>query len=134
MRCLDLRGIKRGAVSTKRIRIISVMSKKARLGNNVISDKSDIQHIACARYTPRILIATAFHFDGTCWIVRVGYFHVVIRTMAPTIFQIEIEKVQVDVVARCCSNRPKAIEVLWVKGWMISTREISLRICQVVYT
>ena len=93
MRRLDLCGIERSAVSTERIGMICVISRKARHGNNAISDKSDIQHIACARYTPRILIATAIHFDGTCWIVRVGYFYVVIRTMAPTIFQIEVEKV-----------------------------------------
>ena len=62
---LDLCGIKRSAVSTERIGMIRVISKKARPGNDVISDKSDIQHIACARYTPRTLTATALYFDRT---------------------------------------------------------------------
>ena len=134
LRRLDLGGIKRNAVSTKRIWMICVRGKKARPCHRVITDKLHIQDIGWARYTPRILIATAFYFDRTCWIVRIGYFYVVIRTIAWTIFQIEVKKVQVNVVARCCSNRPKAVEVMWVKRWMIWTREISLRICQVVHT
>jgi len=82
LRCLALCGIKRSAVSTEGIGMICVRSKKARPLNNEIGDKSDIQDIACARYTPRTLIATAFYFDGTCRIVRVIYFYVVVWAIA----------------------------------------------------
>ena len=92
LRRLDLGGIKRTAVSTERIWIICVRSKKARISHRTICDKSDIQDIACARYTPRTLIATALYFDRTCWIVRIGYFYVVIRTTVST-FQMEVKKV-----------------------------------------
>lgn len=74
---LALCGIKRSAVSTERIGMICVRSKKARHFNNMIGDKSNVQSIACARYTPRTLIPTAFYLDGTCRIVRVRYFYVV---------------------------------------------------------
>lgn len=74
LRRLALCGIKRSAVSTERIGMTCVRSKKARPLYNVIGDKSDVQRIACARYAPRTLITTAFYFDGTCRIVRVRYF------------------------------------------------------------
>ena len=66
LRRLDLGGIKRSAVSTERIWMICVRSKKARICHRTICDKSDVQDIACACYTPRNLIATAFYFDRTC--------------------------------------------------------------------
>ena len=79
--------------------------------------------VTFALNTPWRLIATASNFDEACWIIQVEYFHVVIWTVAvvavapvppvpPVIvvpLHIEVCKIQIDEVARCCSDRPKTI-------------------------
>lgn len=99
-----------------------------------ISNESNMQEIALAPNTPRSLITTAFYLCGTRWIVWVRYSHEVIWTVFSTIFERKLRKLQVNVAAWCYSNRPDAVQVTWVVEWIVRTREVSLKISQIVCT
>ena len=141
--------IERKTVVTKRRSSINcIISGEPIVWIDVISHKSDVHDVAFGLNTPWRLIATASNFYEAWWIIQVEYFHVVIWTVAvvpvapvlPVVvvvvvpLHIEVCKIQIDVVARICSDRPKTIQVIWITEWIIRTCKVPLTILNVVST
>ena len=99
------------------------MSSEARVWIDAVSHKSNVHEVAFGLNTPWRLIATASNFYEAWWIIQVEHFHGVIWTVAvvpvtPVLpvevvvvvpLHIEVSKIQIDVVARFCSDRPKTV-------------------------
>lgn len=88
-----------------------------------------MQYAGVAVDTPRIVIIAVFRYDGVPLIDFVIYPHVVIRAAIATTLQMEIFKVQINIVAGCYGNYPGAVKRVWIEVWVIWTREASLQVC-----
>jgi len=88
-----------------------------------------MQHAGVAVDTPRIMIIAVFRYDGVPLIDFVKYPHVIIRAAIATTLQMEIFKVQINIVAGCYGNYPGADKRVWIEVWVIWTREASLQVC-----
>ena len=142
-RAATMRIKRKTVVASKRSCVNCIMSCEASVWVDAISHKSNVHDLTFALNTPWRLIATAFNFYVAWWIIQVEYFHVVIWTVAivpvaavPVVvpLHIEVGKIQIDVVARCCSDRPKTANVIGVTVWIIRAWKISLTICKNVPT
>jgi len=88
-----------------------------------------MQHAGVAVDTPRIVIIAVFRYYGVPLIVLVKYLHVIIRAAIATTLQMEIFKVQINIVAGCYGNYPGAVKIVWIEVWVIWTHEASLQVC-----
>ena len=88
-----------------------------------------MQYTAVAVNTPRIVIITIFRYYGVPLIVFVKYLHIIIRAGIVTTLQVEVYKVQINIVAGCYGNYPGAVKIVWVGVRVTWTREASLQVC-----
>ena len=88
-----------------------------------------MQHTGVAVDTPRIVIIAVFRYYRVPLIVFVKYLHVIIRAAIATTLQVEIFKVQVNIVAGCYGNYPGAVKIVWVDVWVTWTRKATLQAC-----
>lgn len=69
-----------------------------------------------------------FRYYGVPLSVFVKYLHVIIRAVIVTTLQVEIFKVQINIVAGCYGNYPGAVKIVWVVVRVTWTREASLQV------
>jgi len=88
-----------------------------------------MQYVSVAVDTPRIVIIAVFRYYGVPLIDSVKYLHVIIRAAKATALQMEISKIEINIVAGCHSDYPGTVKMVWVGVWVIWTREVALQVC-----
>lgn len=104
-----------------------IIGAETRPGYYVIRYEVNMKDVAGTINTPRILIITAFGYQGAGRRASIEYFHVVIRTFTRAISMLEIKmfKVQINEVTRCHRNCPVASHAERVVVWIVWAGEVS---------